>query len=409
MGGISGMLGFAGGAGGTGVSGPERANIISPATQAQADEQYKNVQQALAQQQAFLQATQAQGGLQNQSNVFGQLGNIAAGQGPNPAQAQLAQATGANVANQAALMAGQRGSSANAGLLARQAAMQGAATQQQAAGQGASLQAQQSLAALQNMGNLASQQAAQQAAATGAYTNAAQGAQSNILNAIANTNQANVGMQSNINSANAGLTGGVMGQQGQLLGNMTGGIGSLVSMYSKPSAAAATPGIGGGGGATMVNQAYGGEVNYADGGQVAENSMPQSPQKGPKSAVGRHFSPNSDINNMQPIISSLEVNMAQGGKVPAMVSPGEQYLPPKDVKKVVKEGKNPLEVGERIPGKPKVKGDSLKNDTVPKDLQAGGIVIPNSVMQSDDPPHEAYKFIAAIQARHGKQLPKKSK
>jgi hypothetical protein len=78
----------------------------------------------------------------------------------------LSQATGANTANQAALMAGQRGSGANAGLMARQAAQQGAANQQNSAGQAATMQANQSLNALNSMGSLATSQANQQANAT---------------------------------------------------------------------------------------------------------------------------------------------------------------------------------------------------------------------------------------------------
>jgi hypothetical protein len=39
---------------------------------------------------------------------------------------------------------------------------------------------------------------------------------------------------------------------------------------------------------------------------------------------------------------------AHGGKVPALVSPGERYLPPKEVKKVAKEGKDPIKAGEKI-------------------------------------------------------------
>lgn len=95
-----------------------------------------------------------------QGTLSGQYGNIAAGQGPNPAQTMLNRATGQNVANQAALMAGQRGAGANVGLMARQAAQQGAATQQGAVGQAASMQAQQQIAAMQA-------QAQQQQAMTG--------------------------------------------------------------------------------------------------------------------------------------------------------------------------------------------------------------------------------------------------
>ncbi len=94
-------------------------------------------------------------GLQNlaaqQQGTAQQYQDIANGTGANPAQAMLNQSTGQNVANQAALMAGQRGAGANVGLMARQAAQQGAATQQQAAGQAASMQAQQQIAGLQGL------------------------------------------------------------------------------------------------------------------------------------------------------------------------------------------------------------------------------------------------------------------
>lgn len=497
MGGISGMLGFAGGASGTGFATPQQAQIISPASKAQADEQYKQAQQALQQQQQFLQAVQAQGGLQNQTDVYNQLTNIAAGQGPNPAQAQLAQATGANVANQAALMAGQRGSNANIGLLARQAAQQGAQTQQQAAGQAATLQANQSLQALQNMGNLANQQAAQQAAATNAYTQATQGEQSNILNAITNTNQANVGMQGNINVQNAALAGQKMTQQANLLGNMIPAAGQVMQMFadgggvnppeefpvdlSRPvyrdddqankkkddgGLLKAAIALNEGGqvkgpkskvgqfhwnsnlgltessnsehmtGASALGEGLGKMIGAGLKSIFGHSKSPSEKEYADYSASG--FSPEqmsqerarADMQNegalpspeQQPLqqqyglpnpeqqmAANNEMGMiaAHGGKVPALVSPGEHYLPPKDVKKVAKEGKSPLTVGERIPGKPKVKGDSYKNDTVHKTLEAGGIVIPNSIMQSEDPAKKAYEFVAAIQARHGKKLPKK--
>ena len=41
----------------------------------------------------------------------------------------------------------------------------------------------------------------------------------------------------------------------------------------------------------------------------------------------------------------------------------------------------------------------ITNDTVPKTLDAGGVVIPNSVMQSDSPSNNAHKFVTAILAK----------
>ena len=90
---------------------------------------------------------------------------------------------------------------------------------------------------------------------------------------------------------------------------------------------------------------------------------------------------------------------SQDGKVPALVSPGETYLAPDKVAKVAK-GADPLAVGEKIPGTPKVKGNSYANDTVPKELSPGGIVIPNSIMQSKDAEKKAAAFVAAVLRKH---------
>lgn len=351
---VSGLLGTAGGMNGTGISGPSSANIINPSTQNQADSAFNNTQEGVNQQMAFLHALQAQNGIGNQSSVFGQLQGVANGTGPNPAQAMLAQATGANVANQAALMAGQRGSGANAGMIARQAAMAGSNAQQQAAGQAAGLQANQSLNALGQMGAIAGQQVASQAGAVQGFNQAAQGQQQNILNSIAQQNNANVGMQSNINSANAGLIQNTMAGQQEMLGNVMSGVGTAMT------------GMSGGG---------------AKGGGLAGGGNPADIAK--FAAVAAR---GGAVNNL-PVVA-----LNGGGQVPALVSPGEVYLDPNDVSKV-KAGADPIKTGDKIPGKAAVKGDSLKNDTVPATLEEGGIVIPRSVVNSKNPGAEAKKFV----------------
>jgi len=95
--------------------------------------------------------------------------------------------------------------------------------------------------------------------------------------------------------------------------------------------------------------------------------------------------------------------MAEGGPVQALVSPGEKYLPPQAVNEVAQGKKSPISAGETIPGKPKVSGakNSYANDTVPKTLQEGGIVLPRSVTQSKDPAKAAHAFVSAILARKG--------
>jgi hypothetical protein len=106
----------------------------------------------------------------------------------------------------------------------------------------------------------------------------------------------------------------------------------------------------------------------------------------------------------QPRTAKPNYDFAKGGKVPAMVSPGEVYLPPSKVKEVKSKGNKPgdaIKTGEKIPGKAKVKGNSYANDTVHKNLEEGGLVIPKSVMESKDPAKESAKFVAAYMARGG--------
>lgn len=215
----------------SGAPDPEKANVINAASQQQANQAFANTQQGLDQQQAFINALQGQNGIGNQSSVFNQLQGVASGQGPNPAQAMLANATGQNVAQQAALMASQRGASGNAGLVARNAANVGAGIQQNAAGQGAAMQAQQSLNALGQLGGIAGQQVAQQQGALGQYNQFAQGQQQNVNSAIANQNQANVANtgqynqgQMNAYNANTNLAGGIIGGIGSaIIGAAHGG------------------------------------------------------------------------------------------------------------------------------------------------------------------------------------------
>ncbi len=307
------------------------SGIASPVTQEQINTAYGNTQQGLAQQQAFLQALQAQGGIQNQTAMYNQLGNVAAGTGPNPAQAQLAQATQANIANQAALAAGQRGASQNVGMIARQAGQQGGNLQQQAVGQGASLQAQQSLAAMGQQANIAGQQVANQADATKGYTQGALQQQQNVLAPQTAYNQMMSTENSESNKAKAGVLGGLIGGAGAAMGAAHGG-------------------------------------------------MMGDPTAGPQSMMAR------------------QLKMASGGVVPAMVSPGEAYIPPSKVDDVAA-GAKPQSAGRMIPGKAKVKGDSLKNDTVPAKLETGGVVIPRTVMNKKDDGKAASKFVQAVLAK----------
>jgi len=344
---------------------------------------------------------QAQGNIGTGQALEQQLINEGNGQGPNPAQTALASNTAANVAQQAALQAGQRGASANAGEIARQAAQTGAATQQAAVGQAATLQAQQQLAAQQ--GALAAQgqignQITNEQAANNQLAGTAIGA-NNTQNAnlISNYGQAQ-GINAQVAQQNANAT-------NQTLNGLFGGVSSVAALL-------ADGGEVGKDGAMVqktppVMLAAGGPVSWAgqylnsspsdmgqfatpSTGSVASLQVPQLAQADNKGGSSQGISSG---------ISSIGSMMAKGGKVPAMLSPGEQYLPPKKAEAVAKGKADPMS-GKHIPGKAKVPGDNLKNDTVPAELDSGGVVVKRSVMATHDP-KKVQQFVQAIMAKSG--------
>lgn len=438
---MSSIVGALTGGGGAGVGfQAQSANILNPTTVAQAQTQYANAQAALQQQQNFLQATQAQGGLGAQTQNLAQLNQIAQGQGPNPAQAQLAQATGANVAATQAAMAGQRGSAQNVGLMARQAAQMGAGAQQQAAGQAASLQAQQSLGALGQAGQMANTMAAQQAAATSANTAATQGEQGQILGGIASQNNANVGMQSNINSAQANLAGQVAGGQMNMLGNMAGAAGAAM-LLPTPKAdggevlpALSIPAVGSA--ATRIGQYFSQNPDLAGTNTTASGqTAPVSGWSTLGKAIGSDINKaaSSIYNSMQSPVGNASaapataasingpgamqsyMEKAKGGKVskvPVLLSPEERVLTPKQAKKVVEGKAKPMAEGKTVPGTPVVKGakNDYANDIIPDSLEEGSIVIPRSVTKAANSEQKAIDFVRAHYAKKGlPAAPKKVK
>lgn len=347
------------------------ANLQNPATIGQANQTFDQSQNALAQQQAFLAQLQGQGGVGNQSNVFAQqqqlanqLGQQAMGQGPNPALAQLANTTGQNINQQAALMASQRGAGANPALIARQAAQQGGQMQQQASGQAAVMQAQQQLAAQQalmqqqaQMGQLAGQQVGQQQQATGQANQFAQGLYGGVTGNINAQNNAAVQNASQANSANAQIAAANQKSQSGILGNLASGAANL---FMGPLASSLGGMFGGGGGGSSFqpptnaenyglgndNQgasALGANKAFADGGYV---------ESGPRSRVGRHL-------------------------------------------------KSCYEAGGQVKGKASVDGDSPENDTVDAKLSPDEIVIPRSIVLSKNAPDKAAMFVRAILAKKG--------
>lgn len=381
-----------------------------------------------------------------------QYQNIANGTGPNPAQAMLNQQTGANVANQAALMAGQRGAGANIGLMARQAAQQGAATQQQAVGQGATMQAQQQLGALSGLsaqqqalagtqsaiGGLGTTQAGMQQAGIsnlsqqgaqaaglqqgainaaagqantmagqqiGATTAAAQGTLANAGQAqqgLIAQNNANVSMQGNVNAGNTALE--QTSQQGRqgLAGGVLNGLGAA------------------------VGAAHGGEIlKMDDGGPIplAETPAPPvatapaaAPIVGPQSSFGQFLKgfgggssgqgtpsmpamggSNSGAQAMNAGMTGLGKGIGKAAKKPKTADLSSEMETPMAKGGLAAKGGH---VAAKTPGqKPVVKGDSLKNDKVPTMLSAGEVVIPRSIMNSKNPARSAADFVNKVLAK----------
>jgi hypothetical protein len=421
MGAIGGMLGLSGGASGTGFSGPQSANIIAPTNSQQVGRAYTGTQGAMGSQQALLSALQAQNGLQNQNQVYGQLQGVASG-AVNPAQAQFAQNTAQNVGNQAALMAGQRGASGNVGLIARQSAQQGAGIQQQAVGQEAAIQAQNQIAAMGAAGNMATTQAGQQIGQTNANVQAQQSEQANLMNALQGYNNANVSMQSNTNMANAGLAQTQMGAQQQMIGGIMQG-------------------------ASMLAAAKGGEIKkMADGGDPS--SAPFAGNGGPSSKFGKFLSgvgtgmaPQGQDQNQMPAAGpgALQKGMSSliqavgkklkgspqaapgaagpmaGGPVASMAPAAASAAPAGSALSLAALGAANGGMARDFRSGGKVKADSPKeravskgndyaNDKIPAVLSEHEIVLPRSVTLSKDPVKESAKFVASVIAkRRGKK------
>lgn len=384
LGPLGGMLGAAGGMGGTGFS------TTGGTDYGQIQGSYTQNQNALQSQQALLAAMQAQGGLQNQSSVYNQLQGVANGTGPNPAQAMLNQSTGQNVANQAALMAGQRGASANPALMARQAAQQGAQIQQQAAGQGASMQAQQSLNALGGLGNMANTMASQQIGQTQANTAAQQNEQSILQGANTNTNNIQGQLANTTLGGQQKVIGGIMNGAGMAMGLAGGGMvqnfdmgGSVMpGAYVAPS----TP--------------MGPQSSF---GQALANSNFQPFAAAPADdPIGQNWGKNKGENKK---VSSQDVVQGNSVANPYMGSLGSSDMMASGNMAFAAKGGDvgsQLKGGGHVPGKAKVQGDSLKNDTVKAMLSPGEVVIPRSVMTSGDPIRGAADFVRAVMSKKGK-------
>lgn len=219
----------------------------------QLNNSYSGVQTGLQYQQSLANTLGPQAAIaaQNQNDLALRLNAEANGQGPNVAENELSQATGNNISNQAALMAGQRGASSNVGLIARNAARQGADIQQNSAGEAATLQAQQQIAAQQGEANLAGAQIAQAGQAGNNASSAQISEQNTLQGANTSYNNTNANVQGNINSTNAQTAAANQNKAGNLVGGLLSGASSV----------AASLGLAKGGLVTKEKYAEGGEVS----------------------------------------------------------------------------------------------------------------------------------------------------
>lgn len=249
---------------------------------------YGQQQASQAQQQAFVGALSGMNAqtFQQQQQLASQLAAQAQGQGPNIAAAQLAQATGQNVARQAALMSSQRGAGQSAGTIARLAGIQGAETQQQAAGQAAILRANQQLAAQQALGQMTGQMIGQQQAAQ-----AVQGqlAQQGLAAGYGAAGQYNI-TAANLSAQQAELEKQRASQQYDIFKGVTNAVGQAAMMFLADGGMVPKREISGG----SIFDSY--VENMADGGQVP----------GKAQVAGDSY---------------------KNDKVPAMLSPGEIVIP----------------------------------------------------------------------------------
>lgn len=393
--------------------------------------------------------------MQRNADVYSQQNNLAKallsqsqGQGPNPAQTALATNTGANVANTAALMAGQRGANSNPGLVARNAAMAGAGAEQTAAGQAATLQAQQELAAQNELAGIYGSQSgsALQEESILQGANAAQNS-ANTTGQLG-AQQINAGVsQGNANNAASGI-GGIIGSIGSVAGSIGSGIGSAVS------------GIG-----NFFGFADGGEIPGYDAGGIASYATPTDPrivlnvgqakpneqiQKGLTKGFGDLFSPGKTagvpgaagagfgspslgVDTSIDAPSSIGIPGVVGnapaipdlmpsfGAPAALSTPGLGVDMGLGLSGIADAGAGAAGVGDLaelallankggaidyrsggpVPGKAEVDGDNPKNDTVPAMLSPGEDVLPRSVTQAPDAPERAKRFVQALMDKKG--------
>lgn len=366
------------------------------------------------------QIAQAQGNLgqvnSNQNALAQALLAQSQGQGPNPAQNMLNQATNQNIQQNAGFIASQQGISP--ALAASQAAQNQGSMSQQAAAQGASMNAQQQLAAQSNLQNLYGQQAGQNL--------------QNIATSGGLANQASLGAQQISGGANAQNAAAEQGTSSGLLGGVGSAIQGIANMFARGGMVQKFD--GGGAVGASASQSIAGQILGAAGvpmwgsgvnmnqpgaqktgnsiGQALGSKMfgmstgtPTAVAGGPMDAGGAGGAaaagpaPAAPLEGVAPL---AVMAAAHGGKIPAHLQPVAKIYHPNFQAKGTAQLKA---AGGDVPGKARVRGDSPKNDTVKTMLSPGEIVLPRSVTQSKDPAQAAADFVSMELAKRGKGNP----
>lgn len=365
-----------------------------------------------------------------QQDFVTQLQQAAQGQGPSAATAMLQQAQQANTAQANALAASQQGN-INAGLATRNAMQQAAQANQAATGQAQVMRNQEQLQARQMLGGqlgtmMGQGMAGQQAKDT--------------LNA--NIEQKNVDAQ---NAVTNSVTGGLMGIAGGVAAGLVksderaktdikdgstdihkflDALHAQSYHYKDPSAPGASPGqhtsvmaqdlektpVG----SQMVKEAPNGlkMVDYGQGlaailAAQADLHKRLKAVEGGKRMMSEGGGVAADDDKIPVTVNSVGQDVNKYGMVIGPHKSPEQRLgegTKKDFERVYAAG-GPIHgetlaaQGKLVPGKPKVKGDSLQNDTVDAKLSPGEIIIPRSIAQHPDAVRKSAEFVAQVLAR----------
>lgn len=376
----------------------------------------------------------------NEQQIFNQQGTLAQqllaqsqGQGPNIANLQLQQATNQNNQQAAGAIASQRGM--NPALAQRIIENQTATNNQNAAGQSGVLRAQQQLAAQQGLAGVYGQQAGEAATNLNTYVGANQAA--NQANAQIAQNNSNLAASTASGILNPASTlslakGGPVSPAEHHLQQLLISTGSKVKPLHLAFGSSSSPsnnvaifsplatGRGGASGGTsspntnmFTNQdptsGMSNITGYADdlsgvGGTAAGGANWAGADLGAgalaSDAGAADLAATGAATEGAGGLGALALLAAHGAKVPAMISPGERYIPPHLVESVRKGKILASNASKKVPGKAKVGGDSEKNDTVPAALSPGGVVIPRTKSDNDT---DAREFLIALQKDKAKK------